>query len=175
MINNSVDKGQLMVKLKELGDDLYVSEIGLEANSTDLSFYVYYEDGTLYVDWKDGSPKTIIGYYETVATTPFGAKVFDDTQTILLGWVGNEMIYFRSLNGQSSNCLAYYSKSGRIMPINNMLGTVGLIDGSEIGGAAAFIATFFRYNFKSVYRDYLEMDDATFKKAYASYLNSFGI
>lgn len=168
MIDNTQDNGQLMVHLREIGDDLHLCGIGLGAPPATINFNVQYGSGTIYVDWNDGSPREIIGYYETVASSPLGARVFDDTNNVI-GWVGNEMVYFRSSNGDSRECLAYYSKTGRIMPINNLLSTVGHVDGSEIGGAAAFIAIFFRYNFKSIYRDYLEMGNAEFKKVYASY------
>lgn len=167
MIDNRQDKGHLTVLLKEIKDDLHLSSIGYDVNPTNISFIVHYEAGIIYVDWDDGSPRDIIGYYETVASSPLGNKVFDDTKRSVIGWVGNELICFRSSHGDSRECLAYYSKSGRVMPKNNLFETVGSINGSEIGGAAAFVAIFFRYNFKSMYRDYLEMDEITFKKTYS--------
>ena len=66
------------------------------------------------------------------------------------------------------------TKTALLSRKNNILANLGLINGSEIGGAAAFVALFYNYSFKSVFRDYFAMDDAAFKEKYDAYLNSLG-
>ncbi len=177
MINNYQDKGYITIRLKEVGDDLHLCEMGFDLNPDELSFNIDYEDGTIYIDWKDGSPRKTIGYYESTADSVWLAKDYDESTTRVIGSVGQELIYFRSRDVDYSAgryspdeaCLAYYSQAGRITPATQQFSTVGLINGSEIGGAAAFVALFFTYDFKSIYRDYLELDSHTFKARYCSF------
>lgn len=181
MMNNSQDKGYLTIELEETADGLYLREMSILERPNVFSFYVDYEDGTIFIDWNDGEPRKVIGYYGNTPDQFGRVNVYNENKTQLIGRVGNELIDFvkrdadPSLNRYfpESECLAWYSVSGRITYANRGLAGVGIINGSEFGGAAAFVAIFYSYIFKSIFRDYFEMDTDLFKDKYASYLNPF--
>lgn len=172
MINNSNDKGTLTVRLKSTEAGLRLCEMGFIMDPEEENFYVEYENGTIF--FIIGDDKTIIGSYESTPG-PYNAKVLHYPSNRLIGFVGEELICFckdadRAVGSYipEKKCLAYYTGSGRITPADNPLATLGLIDGGEIGGAAAFIAFNYTYT-NSVFRDYFTMDDSAFKEKYPSY------
>lgn len=170
MINNSADKGSLTVRLKNEDGVARLCEIRITKGPGEEPFYVDYENGTIFINFSDG--KDIIGTYETAPSSPYGSKVFDYPTNQLIGLVGGELIWF--YKGSDSDrvitdgiCLADYTGSGSIHLHGRPLDLFGLINGSEIGGAAAFVALFYNYKFVSVFRDYFEMDISAFKDKYA--------
>lgn len=179
MLDNSQDKGYITVYLKRTEDTWHLCEMSFAQNSEEEPFYIDYENGTIFI--VSGEDKTIIGTYETTPTPPYGAKVFDYPSNRVIGRVGEELIYFRRKDEDSpagryspkEECLAYYTKNGSITA-KSVLPYWGMINGSEIGGAAAFVALFYNYRFQSVFRDYFTMDDSSFKEKHASYLNPLG-
>lgn len=178
MIDNSQDKGYITVYLKNTGDEWHLCEMGFAQSPEEKPFYVDYENGTIFID--TGNEKSIIGHYETIPG-PYGATVFDYPSNRVIGRVGGELVHFcrkekdyaAGRYSPEEDCLAYYTKNGNITAIG-CLPYWGSINGSEIGGAAAFVALFYNYNFKCVFRDYFVMDDSSFKEKYASYLNPLG-
>ncbi|MBR3059840.1 MAG: hypothetical protein IKG89_04430 [Oscillospiraceae bacterium] len=171
MIDNSTDKGYITVIVKKEDDGRHLCKIGFTKGQDEESFYVDYENGEIFIDYSDG--KEIIGTYETTPSSLYGTKVFDYPTNRLLGLVGNELMYF--YKGDDANriildgvCLADYSGAGSITLHGQPLNYYGLINGSGIGGAAAFVALFYSYKFISVFRDYFEMDESAFKAKYAS-------
>ena len=179
MIDNSQDKGYITVYLKKVGDEYHLCESRIYQEDDETPFYVDYEDGKIFVIFGDN--KEIIGSYETTPG-PYGSKVFDYPSKRVIGLVGGELIYFRRKDEDfaagrylpEQECLAYYTKNGTITAVG-LLPRWGNIIGSEIGGAAAFVALFYNYGFKSVFRDYFIMDDNSFKEKYAAYLNPLGL
>lgn len=180
MFDNAQDKGYLQIRLKQIDGVWNLCPVGIFQAEDESDFYVDYENGTLFVDFGDGTKKTI-GYYDTTVDDVWLAKVYDNTKTRVIGRVGQELIYFRAREADASvgrympdeECLVTYTQNGSIVP-PRMVPTMGYIHGSEIGGAAAFVAVFNSFNFKSVYCDYFEMDDAVFKETYNSYLHPYG-
>lgn len=177
MIDNSSDKGYITVVTKKGADGKHLCEIGFTKGSDEESFYVDYENGEIFIDYSDG--KEIIGTYETTPSDQYGAKVFDYPSNRLIGLVGNELIYFYKGNNADriildGACLADYSEAGSISLHGHPLDDFGLINGGEIGGAAAFVALFYSYKFNSIFRDYYDLDDGIFSKKYQSYLNPYG-
>ena len=176
MDNNSQDKGYITVYIKDAGDKQHLCEMGFTQNPDEKPFYVDYENGTIFIDTDD--EKSIIGRYEA-APDPYGFMVYDYPSNRIIGHVGDELIYFRRNDADASvgrhlpeeNCLAYYTKAGSITPTNNLLKHYGIIQGSKIGGAAAFVALFYSYRFESIFRDYFVMDKTSFDTKYDSYLN----
>lgn len=177
-MDNSCDKGYLSVLIKGTGDDAELCEFGFTKNPGEKSFWVDYENGKIFIVYDE--EQDVIGTYET-SPGPLGHNVYDYPSKRLIGRVGEGLISFIRKDVDHAagrfmpeeECLAYY-KNGAIKPKNNILANVGLIYGSEIGGAAAFVALFYNYNFKSVFRDYFAMDDAAFKEKYDAYLNFLG-
>ena len=174
MIDNSQDKGYITVYLKQVGESWHLCEMKWSQDDGEVPFYVDYENGTIFVI--SGDDKSIIGTYETTPTSPYGAKVFAYPSNRVIGRVGNELIHFRrkddgdSAGGYSleDECLAYYTENGNITA-KSCLPYWGAINGSEIGGAAAFVALFYNFRFQSVFYDYFNMDDKSFKEKYSSY------
>ena len=165
MIDNSTDKGYITVVVKQEDDGIHLCKVEFPRGADEASFYVNYENGEIFINSSD--QKKTIGTYETVLSSPYGAKVFDFPSNRLIGFVGNEFIYF--YKGDDANrilegdCLAYYSEAGSItLPGSSPLDYWGLINGSEIGGAAAFIALFYNYRIISIFRDFFEMDYNSF-------------
>ena len=181
MIDNSQDKGYIWVRLKDNDGKLLIKEIGFTEEPGEFNFYVDYENGAIFVDYKDGDPCKTIGYYERDPSNPNLAKVYDSGKSRVIGIVGNELIYFRSKEADPSiyrylpveECLAYYNKSGSITTMNPLT-YMGIMNGSELGGAAAFVALNYYYNFNSVYQDFFRMEIETFRRVYEKYLNPFG-
>lgn len=177
-MDNSCDKGYLSVLIKGTGDGAELCEIGFTKNPGEKSFWVDYENGKIFIVYDE--EQDVIGTYET-SPGPFGYNVYDYPSKRLIGRVGEGLISFIRKDvdhaagrfAPEEECLAYY-ENGAIKPKNNILANLGLINGSEIGGAAAFVALFYNYSFKSVFRDYFAMDDAAFKEKYDAYLNSLG-
>lgn len=177
-MDNSCDKGYLSVLIKGTGDGAELCEIGFTKNPGEKSFWVDYENGKIFIVYDE--EQDVIGTYET-RPGPFGYNVYDYPSKRLIGRVGEGLISFIRKDVDHAagrftpeeECLAYY-ENGAIKPKNNILAILGLINGSEIGGAAAFVALFYNYSFKSVFRDYFAMDDAAFKEKYDAYLNSLG-
>lgn len=180
MMDNSQDKGYITVYIKKVGDTWHLCEMGLLQKDGEEPFYVDYENGTIFII--SGDDKSIIGTYETTPTSPYGARVFDYPSNRVIGRVGGELIHFRRKDEDYSagryspeeECLAYYTESGSITSMR-LFPDWGMISGSEIGGAAAFVALFYNYRFQGVFRDYFTMDDKSFKEKYASYLNPLGL
>lgn len=184
MSNNSNDKGYLKIILNRTqnGYDLCKKTFLFKENPEEVPFYIDYENGTIFI--VKGNDKIIIGSYETTPH-PYGVKVFDDLTNRLIGRVNNEdgLIYFCREDADfaagkylpEEECLAYYKPGEIITSItsHNEFTIWGLINGSAIGGAAAFVAVFYNYRFNSVFRDYFTMDDSDFKEKHASYLNPF--
>lgn len=177
-MSDNNDHGYITILLKKEEDGHHLCEIGFTRNPGEEALYVDYENGTIFINFNDG--KKIIGTYET-NPGPYGAKVFDYPSNRVIGVVGGELIQFQRKAADPSagvyideqDCLAYYTQAGRITAMN-LLTTFGLIEGSSLGGAAAFVAVFYNYNFISVFRDYYLMEDGAFKNKYASYLNPLG-
>ncbi|MBR4550551.1 MAG: hypothetical protein IKM82_02345 [Oscillospiraceae bacterium] len=168
MIGNSADKGYMTVMLKQEEDGKHLHEIKFKNDPDEKPFYVDYENGEIFIDYSDG--KEVIGTYETTPSSPYGAKVFAYPSNRLIGLVGGELIYF--YKGSDANriildgkCLANYSRAGSIS-LHTSPFSYGLFNGSEIGGAAAFVALFYSYKFISVFRDYFEMDNGSFENKY---------
>ncbi len=178
-MDNSCDKGYLNVWIKDTEDGIELCKIGFTKNPGEKSVWVDYENGKIFIVYDE--EQDVIGTYET-NPGPLGYNVYDYPSKRLIGRVGEGLISFIRKDVDHAagrfmpeeECLAYYKKSGAIKPLNNILENVGLINGSEIGGAAAFVALFYNYSFKSVFRDYFAMDDAAFKEKYDAYLNSLG-
>ena len=179
MIDNSQDKGYITVNIKQAEGTWHLCEMSLSQNAGEEPFYVDYENGTIFI--VSGSDKSVIGTYETTSTPPYGAKVFDYPSNRVIGRVGDELIVFRRKDEDYSagryspeeECLAYYTKNGSITA-KSLFPYWGMISGSEIGGAAAFIALFYSYSFQSVFRDYFTMDDRAFQEKHAAYINPMG-
>jgi hypothetical protein len=178
MIDNSVDKGTLTIVVRNTGNGFDLCEMGYSLNPGEEIVDINYENGSIFLMFEDG--KSIIGSYETTPSQ-LGAKVFHDPSQRVIGRVGAELINFIRKDADpdagrlfpDEECLAYYSQSsGRISLTNNLFSTWGIIDGSEIGGAAAFIAIFFAYRFNSMFRDFFVMEEHEFKQKYSSYLNA---
>ena len=176
MIDNSQDKGYTMVRLKQVGSEWHMTEIGFEKNPDETNFYADYENGTIYIDLGNGNKNTI-GFYAPAASGPYNIDVYDRTRSRIIGRVGGELILFRAREADYSvgryspeeECLAYYSEtSGSIRRSGEYLTMSGCIEGNALGGAAAFIALSYYYNFHSVYREYFDLDSETFKKKYPS-------
>lgn len=177
MIDNSQDKGYTMVRLKQVGSEWHLCEIGFDKNPGESNFYADYENGTIYIDTGDGN-KTTIGYYSPAASGPYTVDVYDRTRSRIIGSVGEELIQFRAREADYSvgrylpdtECLAYYSeRSGSITSKDGLLNYLGIINGNVIGGAAAFIALFYSYSFKSIFYDYFYLDADDFKRKYPSF------
>lgn len=181
MIDNSQDKGYIFVQLKEVAGEVYLSDMTYARNPEDEHFfYVDFEDGKIFIETDSG--KSIIGTYQTVPG-PYGTIVCDYPSNRIIGHVGGELIYFRKRDEDyaagrympEEECLAYYSESSGSIRGLGLLNFWGCINGSVIGGAAAFVALFYNYNFKGVFRDYFIMDNNSFHDKYASYLNPLGL
>jgi len=179
MLDNSKDKGYLSIRLKETESGYELCEYKIFKGENESNFYVDYEDGTIYIDWGDGSPRNVIGYYEQDTVIPSFYNVWDATKTKIIGKVGKETIYFRKNDVDYSagrympdeNCLAWYTQNGNITTTRNLLEYMGTINGGEFGGAAAFVAIFYAYKFFGVFYDYFVMDYSQFKVKYADYIN----
>lgn len=170
------DEGYTAIQLQETADGLHLCETHYVKKEGMFDFFIDYKDGRIFIDWKDGSPQETIGYYEQQADPIYGAKVFNRSKQRVIGRVGSELIYFRTREADPASdrfspdeeCLAYYTKNGNITELR-LLPYIGSFFGSEIGGAAAFVAVFYAYNFKSVFRDYFEMDPSSFKEKHKAY------
>lgn len=182
MMDNSRDKGYMSIRIEETENGYELNEMGFFKEPEKIDFYVEYEDGCIFIDWGDDSPKEVIGYYQAAKDGSAFAEVLDRTKSYVIGRVGNEQIIFRRKGDDiaagryipEEECLAYYTQNGNITVLS-ALPFIGFINGSEIGGAAAFVAVFYAFNFKSVYRDFYEMDGDAFRKKHASYLNPLGL
>lgn len=182
MLDNSQDKGIMSIRFEKTGNGLQLCETGFLKEPGKSNFYISYEDGCIFVDWGDGFPKDVIGYYQTGKDGAAFSKVLDKTKSRVIGRVGKELIYFCRKEADftagryspEEECLAFYTKNGNITALSTSQ-FVGYINGGEIGGAAAFVAVFFTFKLKSIYRDYFEMDNNEFRKKHAAYLYSLGI
>ena len=176
MIDNTTDKGYLTVRLKEKEGSYSLCELGFMKNPDEENFYVDYADGEIYIS--NGDEKSIIGSYETTPGS-YGSRVFDYPSKRVIGLVGGELIHFYKESKDadagmvltSGECLAWYSESGSISLKNDPLSTFGMISGSELGGAAAFVALFYNYKFDSIFRDFFSLNSEVFRIKYSSILN----
>lgn len=175
MIDNARDKGYIQVHVKQQGNEFYLCEMGFTQDPADL-FYVDYENGTIYIDEGNGK-RDIIGYYAPCANGPYAAEVYNASKSRVIGLVGGELIRFRAYEPDYSvgrylpeeKTLANWNeRNGNITPHANPMCHVGYINGSEVGGAAAFIALFYAYRFNSIYRDYFVMETSDFNAKYSS-------
>lgn len=174
MIDNSQDKGYLAIQLEETDNGFYLREQSFLERPNVFDFFIDYEDGTIFIDLNDGEPRKVIGHYEKTLDERGMARVYDASKSRVIGRVGGELIFFvlaeadRSANRflPEQKCLAWYTSSGTITSSNSVLERLGNFNGSEIGGAASFVATFFTYNFHSVFKDYFYMDADAFRAKY---------
>ena len=175
MIDNSQDKGNLSVTVRETENGLELCESSFVDKPEEFSVFIEYEDGNIFLN--DGNKITVFGHYETLPG-PFGCKVIDHNTNDVIGYVSEDCIYFcktEEAPGTDSfyperECLAYTTNSGRITALNLLTG-LGLINGSAVGGAAAFVAFFYNYKISSIFRDYWIMEKAAFKEKHASYFS----
>ena len=169
-------KGYTSITLKDDGESLYLQPTSFVDKEDEFTFFIDYEDGKIFIDYQDGTPTKIIGYYEQQADDPRYAKVFDSTKERVIGRVGNEFIIFVKHEADPSvgrysaeeKCLAYYTENGSITGLR-ALPFIGRFQGNDFGGPAAFVAVFYAYNFKSVFRDYLEMEKEAFEEKHKDY------
>ena len=179
MLDNSKDAGYITIYLKITGDECHLCEMNFMQVPGAIPFYVFYENGVIFID--KGNEKAILATYDSIPG-PYGSTVYDYPSNRIIGCVGNELITFRRKDKDASvgrffpeeECLAYYTENGNITA-RGCFPYYGIINGSEIGGAAAFVAIFYNCNFRSVFRDFFDMDDNSFKVKYASYLNPLGL
>ena len=82
-----------------------------------------------------------------------------------------ECLAYAEENGAVKLSDDYYSTSGLLN--YSLLSSVGFIDSmnrgdtsAQLGGAAAFIATFYNYNFNCIFSDYFLLDADEFSKKY---------
>lgn len=54
MIDNSKDKGYLVIRLKETKDGFEHCEYKMSEGENESNFYVDYENGTIFINWTDG-------------------------------------------------------------------------------------------------------------------------
>lgn len=182
MYNSFSDKGYMMVKIKSVAEEWHLCEMSILDKTDEQSFFVDYEDGKIFI--VSGDDKSIIGTYEKneKATNPDEFLVLDYPSQCVIGRICGELIYFRRRDEDpgvgryrpEEECLAYFTQNGSITA-KSVLPNWGYINGSIIGGAASFVALFYNYNFKSVFRDYYTMNEGSFKEKYASYLNPLGL
>ena len=171
MIDNSQDKGFIEIYIQERSNECYLCKRSFQEQQGER-FPVCYENGTIFIDY--GTKQEMIGQYDTTPG-PYGATVYHHPSNRPIGLVGNEIISFMSNEEGSqakatplnTKCLAYYTKNGSITGIC-ATPYWGFFEGSVIGGAAAFVAIFYAFEFKSVFRDYFIMGKAAFDKKYPS-------
>lgn len=172
-------KGYLNIYVKKGEDGYLLSSLDKVITNPDiLTFGVDYENGCIFINWDADDPRDVIGYYDVVPDAHNTYRVYDKTKTRVIGRVGDEMIWFRKNEANFSagqalpeeDVLAYYTKNGSITELR-LVPVVGGIFGDVIGGAAAFVAVSFAFNFKSVFYDYFAMDKDEFYKKYASYFD----
>lgn len=172
----SDDKGYTTIRLKKAGEVWQLQDMNLYANEGEEDFYIDYEDGTIFLDWHDGKPREVIGYYQQQPDSSGLVSVYDSTRQRIIGRVGSELIFFRKREADPAagrcspeeTCLAYYTKNGSITTLK-ALPYVGRFNGSEPGGAAAFVAIFYSYRFESIYRDYFLLETETFREKHRNY------
>lgn len=162
---DSADKGYTTIRLKQADGSWHLCK----ETEGEVAFYIDYEDGTVFLDWHDGKPREVIGYYGQEPDANGLVEVFDSTRQRVIGRVGSELIFFRRQTGEDT-CLACYTKSGGITTLRAP-SCMGRFNGNELGGAAAFVAIFYTYPFQSIYRDYFLMDPAEFQKKHQVYFS----
>lgn len=178
MQGEQTDKGCMYIRLKKTESGLCLCDMKPVKEPDENNLRVQYENGCIFIDWDDGSPKDVIGHYRrTTGITAPGTEYYDVLNkdlTCVIGKVGEEIIKFCKDNDgrPQEELLAFYTENGGITALS-ILPYVGSIKGSLIGGAAAFVAVFYTYRFKSVYHDFFEMDTETFKAVYKDYLRLF--
>lgn len=177
MIDNSQDKGYISVTVRRTENGLELCKSSFSDNPDEFSVFIDYEDGNILMN--DGNDTTVIGHYETVPG-PHGCKVIDHDTNDLIGYVSGDLIYFchPSKNPLYAKdpffeCLdkawlATITDAGRITARDFFTGW-GLINGSAIGGAAAFVAFFFNYKVDCIFKDYFKMEHNAFMEKHASY------
>lgn len=129
--------------VRSVGKGCDLCELGFTRDPGEEPISIDYENGLISLTL--GDETTMLGSYERNPGI-YGSRVFDYSSGSVIGLVGEGLIHFfykeedadagRVLRG--GKCLAYYTGSGRITSLDQ-LSTLGLIDGSEIGGAAAFV------------------------------------
>lgn len=175
MINNSQDKGYISVTVRRTENGLELIEFPFSSNPDEFSVFVDYEDGN--ISLTEAGETTVFGHYETVPG-PLGCKVIDHDTNGVLGYVSGDLIYFCSpdeapgtgLSHSDWKCLAYTTEHGRITALDLLTGW-GLINGSAIGGAAAFVAFLFNYKIDCIFKDYFKMEHNAFMEKHASYFD----
>lgn len=174
MLREQTDKGCMYIRLRKTESGLCLCDMKPVKEPDENNLMVQYENGCIFIDWNDGSTKDIIGHYRRTADSSEYYEVLDKDFNCVIGKVGEELIKFRKDSGgdPQEELLAFYTENGGITALS-VLPYVGSINGSLTGGAAAFVAVFYTYRFKSVYRDFFEMDTETFKAVYRDYLKVF--
>ena len=173
MIDNSQDKGYIKIDVRKTDTGHELCKDCYSYNSNEFPVYIDYEDGS--ISWNDGDEVTVIGHYETVPG-PYGCKVTDHNTNDLIGYVYEDLIYFCHppknplFEFSDRECLAYITDAGRITA-KNLLNTWGVINGSAIGGAAAFMAFLFNYKIDCIFKDYFKMEHNAFMEKHASYFD----
>lgn len=173
MIDNSQDKGYITVNVRKTENGHELCKMGFQNNPGEEPIYVDYENGMVF--FVNGENKDIFGRYET-APGPNGCRIFDYPSNKVIGYVFAESIFFckqdvdhnAGIHSPDWKCLAYTTNGGRIVA-EDLLTSWGLINGSSIGAAAAFVALFYNYKINCIFRDYFKMNDADFQTKYASY------
>ena len=174
MADTQMDKGRMCIRLKIADDKLYLRDMNLVKDPEEVNLLVGYEDGCIFIDWKT-SGREVIGYYRREENNSEYYEVLDKSADRVIGRVGDEIIHFYKENSgytQTGECLAFYTQNGGITVLRSFP-YVGSIDGGLIGGAAAFVAIFYAYRIKSVYRDFFDMDIDTFREVHRDYLKVF--
>lgn len=184
MVDNSEDKGYVEVLLKETenGPELCKKIFLFEKDPGEKSFYVNFENGTIFISYAGDDEKTIIGTYDTTPGHLIDVRVYDYPTKCLIGRITDGCISFNrngvdygAIKGIPDEvCLAWYTQAGRIETTDFRRENVGYIIGNVIGGAAAFIAIFYNFRIISIFRDFYCMDKNAFDEKYASYLHPFG-
>ncbi len=188
------DKAKSMfIRIDDTNNHLVViPNYGEERPKTEHNSYVDFENGVIYKKWGD-APTDILGYYDTAPVLDSNRnvyRVFDPSKKQVLAKLADEMIYFIRTEEQSRYkfmpdevCLAYYSeKSGSIKPEVGRLKCFGLSQWAltesvgftqncrsledAIGGAAAFVAYMYNFNFHCIFSDFFVMGYEEFDKKY---------
>lgn len=173
MADTQMDKGSMCIRLKKINGELCLSDVKFVKEPDEMNLLVEYENGCIFMDWGDNSPREVIGYYRKEENSSDYYEVLNEDASLVIGRVGEEFIYFyKDNNGYTRKCLAYYTQNGGITVLHSFP-YVGSIKGGLIGGAAAFVAVFYAYNIKSVYKDFFKMDIDTFSEVHGDYLKVF--
>ena len=187
------DKAKSMfIRIDDTNNHLVViPNYGEERPKTERDSYVEFEKGVIYKKWTD-APTDILGYYDTAPVLDGDRnvyRVFDPSKKQVIAKLADELIYFIRTEEQSRYkfmpdevCLAYYGETGGIKPAVSRLNCFGLSRWAllsevgftlncrsledAIGGAAAFVAYMYNFNFHCIFSDFFVMGYEEFDKKY---------